>query len=91
MYTLYLILILLGSKFTSYNSWHRIVKAEKYVSNHDGMGFRKYDNFYPLKKINCTVFHIGYVINHQKKIKMHMDKKNGVFEIFIALKNISVL
>ena len=24
-------------KFTSYNSWHRIVKAEKYVSNHDGM------------------------------------------------------
>ena len=28
-------------KFTSYNSWHRIVKAEKYVSNHDGMGFRK--------------------------------------------------
>lgn len=80
-------------KFTSYNSWHRIVKAEKYVSNHDGMGFRKYDNFYPLKKkINCTVFHIGYVINYQKKIKMHMDKKNGVFgNLYSTKKYISLI
>ena len=80
-------------KFASYNSWHRIVKAEKYVSNHDGMGFRKYDNFYPLsKKINCTVFHIGYVINYLKKIKIHMNKKNGVFgNLYSKKKYISLI
>ena len=67
-------------RYTSYNSWHRIVKADKYVSNHDGMGFRKNNHSYPNKKsIQCAVFHIGYVINYQKKIKTHMNKKSGVF------------
>lgn len=67
-------------KYASYNSWHRIVKREKYISNHDGMGFRKNDNLYPLKTNTDTiVFHIGYVMNYQKKIKTHMNKKTGVF------------
>jgi len=67
-------------KYAAYNSWHRIVKADNYVSNHDGMGFRKYDYSYPNKKsIDSAVFHIGYVMNYQKKIKMHMNKKSGVF------------
>lgn len=80
-------------EFASYNSWHRIVKAEKYVSNHDGMGFRKYDNFYPSrKKIDCTVFHIGYVINYKKKIRMHMNKKDGVFgNLYSTKKYISLV
>ena len=67
-------------KYASYNSWHRIVKREKYISNHDGMGFRKNDNLYPLKTNTDTiVFHIGYVMNYQKKIKTHMNKKTGEF------------
>ena len=67
-------------RYTSYNSWHRIVKVDKYVSNHDGMGFRRNNYSYPNKKsIQCAVFHIGYVINYQKKLKTHMNKKSGVF------------
>ena len=67
-------------KFTSYNTWHRIVKSNKYISNHDGMGFKKNDYIYPKKKkINFNVFHLGYVLNYQKKIKEHLNKKSGLF------------
>jgi len=80
-------------RYTSYNSWHRIVKANKYVSNQDGMGFRKNDFSYPVKKsLDCAVYHIGYVINYQKKIKMHMNKKNGVFgNLYSKKKYISLI
>ena len=66
--------------YAAYNYWNRIVKSEKYISNGDGMGFRKNDYFYPNKKfIDSPVFHIGYIINMHKKIKTHLNKKSGVF------------
>jgi len=64
----------------SYNFWNRIVKTKNYISNGDGMGFIKNNAPYPkIKVLNEPVYHIGYIVNYKKKIKTHLNQKNGVF------------
>ena len=80
-------------KFAAYNTWHRIVNINNYVSNRDGMGFRKSDYFYPKKiLLDAIVFHIGYIINYNKKIDIHLNKRSGVFgNLYSKKKYISLI
>ncbi len=66
-------------KYAAYNDFMRIFKRNCYVSTDDGMGFRRNDFYRPNeKKLNLNIYHLGYMLDDEKKVKNHFTP-GGLF------------
>jgi hypothetical protein len=81
-------------RYAAYNKTGRIFEKDKFVSTHDGVGFRKINNLRSnYFNTNLSVFHLGYVCNYKKKINLHLSNnffRTSKYDYYKHLKPIKV-